>query len=183
MGVGVAVDLDRQRRFVISGLPEGTYQLSYLRPSLGGLDRNYALADAAVRSGDTTTVLVQPADAEAVLAQACGLEDWVPLTGVVQGNVLMPGSSVTASGISVVAEWQEWRLPVAGPLQEGRNRYVSTETNVLGAFRLCGVPADLTSVEVTAGEGRTSVSTSTALSDDRPVVRITLRLPVRPDGG
>lgn len=184
VGVGVAVDLDRQRRFVISGLPEGTYQLSYLRPSLGGLDRNYALADAAVRSGDTTTVLVQPADAEAVLAQACGLEDWVPLTGVVQGHVLMPGSSVTASGITVVAEWQEWRLPVAGPLQEGRNRYVSTETNVLGAFRLCGVPADLTSVEVTAGEGRTSVSTSTALSDDRPVVRITLRLPGgAPDGG
>ena len=184
VGTGVAVDLDSERRFVIPRLPEGTYQLSYLRPSLGGLDRNYALADAIVQSGDTTAVHLQPPDPGMVLAQACGLEEWAQSTGVVQGHVLLPGSRVAAPGITVVARWEEWRPTTGGAWPQGRARNVSTETNALGAFRLCGVPADLTSVEVSAGEGRSAVSLNTTLSEERPVVKITLELArVPPEGG
>lgn len=32
--------------------------------------------------------------------------------------------------------------------------HVATETNSIGAYRLCGIPADLAGVEVTAGGGR-----------------------------
>ena len=65
VGVGVAVDPDSEGQFEIPGLPPGTYQVSYLRPSLGGLDRDYPLADAVVRFGDTTTVRLEAADAGA----------------------------------------------------------------------------------------------------------------------
>lgn len=63
-------------------------------------------------------------------------------------------------------------------------RNVATETNSLGAFRLCGVPTDLTSVEVSAGEGRNVVSLNATLSEENPVVKITLELArVPPKGG
>lgn len=183
VGVGVAVDLDSGGRFAIHGLPEGTYQLSYLRPSLGDLDRNFALADAIVRSGDTTTVRMRAADPDAVLARACGLEEWVPQTGVLEGHVLLPGSNLAASGIRVMAKWEEWRTAGTGPWQ-GRGMHVSTETNSLGAFRLCGVPTDLTSVEVSAGEGRSVISLNATLSEENPVAKITLELArVPPEGG
>ena len=176
VGAGVAADLDSEGRFVISGLPEGTYQLSYVRTSLGGLDRNHALADAMVQSGDTTFVHLQPPDPAAVLARACGQEEWDPVTGVVQGHVLLSGSRVAASGITVVAQWEEWRPTTRGAWPRGRARYVATETNALGAFRLCGVPADLTLVEVTAGEGRDRVTVDAVLSWAEPVSNITLQL-------
>ena len=183
VGVGVAVDLDSEGRFAIPGLPEGTYQLSYLRPSLGELDRNYELTDAIVRSGDTTTVRMQAADPDAVLARACGLEEWAPYAGVVEGHVLLPGTNLAASGIRVMAQWEEWRTTGTGPWQ-GRGMHVATETNSLGAFRLCGVPTDITSVEVSAGEGRNVVSLNTTLSKDKPVMKITLELArVPPEGG
>ena len=98
MGVGVAVDLDSEGRFEIPGLPPGTYQLSYLRPSLGGLDRDYPLDDAVVRFGDTTTVRIEAADRDAVLARACGLREWTPYTGVLQGHVLLTGSRLEGVG-------------------------------------------------------------------------------------
>ena len=183
VGVGVAVDLDPEGRFVIPRLPEGTYQLSYLRPSLGGLDRNYALADAVVRSGDTTTVRLQAADRDAVLARACGLEKWTPYTGVLEGHVLLPGSKLAASGARVVAEWDERGSKEAGPWQSRSKRLVS-ETNSLGAFRLCGIPMDHTGIKVTAGGGPHRVSVDAALSEEEPVVTITLELAGEPpDGG
>ena len=175
VGAGVAVDLDSEGRFAIPGLPEGTYQLSYLRPSLGELDRNYAVADAIVRSGETTTVRLQAANPEAVLARACGLEEWAPQTGVLEGHVLLPGSNLAASGIRVVAKWEDWRATDAGPWR-GRAMNVSTETNALGTFRLCGIPTVFTRIEVSAGEGRNAVSLHATLSEERPVMKITLEL-------
>ena len=53
---------------------------------------------------------------------------------------------------------------------------VATETNSIGAYRLCGIPTDLAGVEVTAGEGWDRVSAAAALSEDKPVVTITLEL-------
>ena len=182
VGVGVAADLDSDGLFEIPGLPPGTYQLSYLRPSLGGLDRDYPLADAVVRFGDTTTVRLEPADPGAVLARACGLREWTPYTGVLQGHVLLTGSRLAASGTRVVARWEKWRSAGSGPLQ-GRAMHVATETNAIGAYRLCGIPTDLTGVEVTAGEGRDQVSATAILSEERPVVTITLELVREPPDG
>lgn len=176
VGVGLAVDVDWEGRFVIPGLPEGTYPLAYLRPSLGGLDWDYGLADADVRLGDTTTVSLEPAHPHRVMAQACGLAQWKPFTGVLEGQVLLPGSGLPAPGIRVVAEWFE-----SGAINpravDGMIMTAVAQTNAMGTFRICGIPTDRTTVEVTAGERTIRVSASTIMSDEEPVVKITLRLP------
>lgn len=179
VAVGLAVEVDWEGRFVIPGLPEGTYPLTYLRPSLDGLDWNYSLADAVVRLGDTTAVTLQPAHPHQVLAWACGLDQWKPYTGVLEGQVLLPVSGLAAQGIRVVAEWFE-----SGAINpravDGMVMTAVAETNVMGTFRICGIPTDRTTVEVTAGERTTRVSTTTIMSDAKPVVKMTLWLPRRP---
>ena len=178
--VGLATDVDAKGRFAIPGLPEGTYELAYLRPSLGGLDWDYPLAEADVRSGDTTRVSLQPAHPDRVLAQACGLDLWKPYTGVLEGHVVLslPGSA--APGIRVVAEWFE---PHPTDPLKGRAMTAVALTNSVGAFRFCGIPTDRTTVEVTAGERTNRVSVTMIMSDNKPVAKLTLQLPGAPSGG
>ena len=182
VGVGLAAEVDWEGRFVIPGLPEGTYPLAYLRPSLGGLDWDYSLVDAAVLLGDTTTVTLQPAHPHRVLARACGLDEWKPYTGVVEGQVLLPGSGLAAQGIRVVAEWFESGTMNSGGVL-GTVMTAVAQTNVMGTFRICRIPTDRTTVEVTAGERSSRVSATVNLFDDTPVVKITLQLPSRPGSG
>ena len=172
--VGLASDVDSEGRFMIPGLPDGTYELAYLRPSLGGLDWDYPLAEAVVRSRDTTTVSLQPAHPHRVLAQACGLDQWKPYTGVLEGHVVLPPSGSAAPGIRVVAEWYE---PHTTDPLEGRVMTAVARTNSMGVFRFCGIPTDRSSVEVTAGERANRVSVTTIMSDEKPVAKITLQLP------
>jgi len=180
LGSDVSADVDSNGRFVFPGLPEGAYELAYLRPSLEELDWDYPLAEAVVRSGDTTTVSLQPAPPRRVLAQACGLDQWKPYTGVLEGLVLLPGSGLPAPGIRVVAEWHEYRaISVRG--LEGSAMTAVSHTNPMGAFRFCGIPMNFTRVEVTAGERAPRVSVTATMSDEKPVVKITLELP--PGGG
>ena len=178
--VGLTTDVDAEGRFVIPGLPDGTYELAYLRPSLGGLDWDYPLTEAVVRSGDTTTVNLQPAHPHRVLAQACGLDQWKPYTGVLEGHVVLPLPGSVAPGIRVVAEWYE---PHATDPMEGRAMTAVARTDSMGAFRFCAIPTDRTSVEVTAGKRANRVSVTTTLSDEKPVGKITLRLPGMSSGG
>ena len=182
VGVGLAAEVDREGRFVIPGLPEGTYPLAYLRPSLGGLDWDYSLVDAVVLLGDTTKVTLQPAHPHRVLARACGLDQWKPYTGVVEGQVLLPGSGLAAQGVRVVAEWFESGTINSGGVY-GTVMTAVAQTNVMGTFRICRIPTDRTTVEVTAGERSSRVSATVNLFDDTPVVKITLQLPRRPDSG
>ena len=178
VGAGVAMDVDPDGRFGIAGLPDGIYRLAYLRPSLRGLDRDHVLADIPVRGGDTTTVRLRAAEPNAVLARACGLEEWKPETGVVHGYVTLEESGSAAAGVTVAAEWMEFSGRGLGRLWATR-RSVTTGTNAMGAFRLCGVAADHTTVTVTATTGARAqeVSVDLALSADEPVSAVSLRLP------
>ena len=178
--VGLAADVDAEGRFVIPGLPEGTYELAYLRPSLAELDWEYPLAEVVVRLKDTTTVSLQPAHPHRVLAQACGLDQWKPFTGVVKGDVVLPLPGSAAPGIRVTAEWYE---PHATDPFGGRAMTAVALTNSRGAFRFCGIPTDRTTVEVTAGERTNRVSVTMIMSDDKPVATIPLQLPGAPSGG
>ena len=178
--VGLAADVDAEGRFVIPGLPEGTYELAYLRPSLAELDWEYPLAEVVVRLKDTTTVSLQPAHPHRVLAQACGLDQWKPYTGVVKGDVVLPLPGSAAPGIRVTAEWYE---PHATDPFGGRAMTAVALTNSRGAFRFCGIPTDRTTVEVTAGERTNRASVTMIMSDDKPVATITLQLPGAPSGG
>ncbi len=178
--VGLAADVDAEGRFVIPGLPEGTYELAYLRPSLGELGSEYPLAEVVVRLKDTTTVSLQPAHPDRVLAQACGLDLWKPYTGVLEGHVVLPMPGSVAPGIRVEAEWFE--AHPTDPLK-GRAMTAVALTDSKGAFRFCGIPTDRTTVEVTAGKRTNRVSLTMIMSDDKPVATITLQLPGAPPSG
>lgn len=178
VGLGEAFDVDRDGRFVIPGLPEGTFQLAYLHPRMDGLDWEYPVANVPVQFGDTSTVSLQPAHPHQVLAQACGLEDWKPFTGVLHGQVVVSGTGSPAPGITVTAQWHETRSrnPRDG---SGRAMNAVSVTNANGVFRFCAIPTDFTPVEVTAGEYQNKATGNATLSDDRPVMQITLELPGR----
>lgn len=178
VGVGVVMDVDPDGRFGIAGLPDGVYRLAHLRPSLRGLDRDHVLADVPVRGGDTTTVRLRAAEPNAVLARACGLEEWEPETGVVHGYVTLGESGSAAAGVTVAAEWMEFSGRGLARLR-ATQRSVTAETNEMGAFRLCGIAADHTTVTVTAtAEARAQeVSANLSLSRDEPVSAVSLRLP------
>lgn len=175
VGTGVEAGVDTRGRFTIRGLPEGAYQLAYLRPALMGLDRDYALTDVRVTGGDTTAVRLRAPDPREVMATACGadLETWDPDSGVILGRVADADSRV-APGIPVVAQWTAG-LDVP-PRLRVRYRSEQTETGPAGEFQLCGVPADYRAVTVTAGSGMSRVSEDLILSEEKPVVAVSLEL-------
>ena len=177
VGAGVVADVDSRGRFTIAGLPDGVYRLAHLRPSLRGLDRDHVLDDAVVRGGDTTFVRLRPADPNAVLARACGQEEWTPETGVVHGYVVLEESGSAAPGVAVTARWMDfsgrglWRL-------RAREMYSTAMTDAAGAFRLCGVAANHRTVTVTATtDSDQEVEMQLSLSYDEPVSAVVLRLP------
>lgn len=174
VGIGVEAQVDSHGRFTIAGLPEGTYRLAYLRPSMGGLDRDYPIAEARVESGDTARVRLEAADRHEVLATACGTGDWDPTQGVLVGYVFEEATRF-AAGVPVVAEWMVWIE--AGRRLRAQRRSESTETGPLGEFLLCRVPADHSTITVTAGtatDDRTSAEV--ILSPEEPVAEVSLVL-------
>lgn len=176
VGVGAEVELDAEGRFEIGDLPAGAYQVALLQPALLGLDRGYALADADIFPGDTARVQLAAPSANAVMAAACGMdaEDWVAGTGVVLGDVVEADSRVAVAGATVMAEWTNvTRLRAS---LQAETRSIETATNELGAFRVCGVPLDGTTISVTVSQDGRRSSGEVWLSAAEPVGTVSLRL-------
>jgi len=175
VGTGVEAGVHGDGRFTIRGLPEGVYQLAYLRPALMSLDRDHALTDVRVTGGDTTAVHLRAPDPHVVMARACGAVEgtWDPGKGVILGHVADADSRV-APGIPVVAQWVVG-LEVA-PRLLVQHRAEETETNPAGRFLLCNVPADHRTITVTAESGESRASEDVILSREGPVVAVSLEL-------
>ena len=173
VGLGVEVAVDEGGGFAIAGLPEGSYRLAHVRPSLLGLDREYVVADARVVTGDTATVRIEAPSRHQVLAAACQVEEWNPERGVLLGDV-SDGGGRTLAGIEVVAEWVVVR-DIAVRLS-AETRREEAMTNRLGEFRICGVPVDRQTIAVTAGSGEERASKEVVLSPEGPVGRVSLTL-------
>lgn len=176
VGLGAEVELDAEGRFEITDLPAGAYQVALLQPALRGLDRGYALADADIFPGDTAQVQLEAPSASAVMAAACGMEaeNWVPGTGVVLGDVVEADSRIAVAGATVVAEWSTFNRLRARLV--GQARKIETATDGLGAFRVCGVPADGGTVTITVSLNGQHFSSELSLSAAEPVGTVSLRL-------
>ncbi len=176
VGSGAEVELDTEGRFEIGDLPAGAYQVALLQPALRGLDRGYALADADVFPGDTARLRLEAPAASAVMAAACRMEaeNWVAGTGVVLGDVVEADSRIAVVGASVVAEWSTFNR-LSGRLV-GEARTIETATDALGAFRVCGVPADGGTVTITVSLNGQRSSTQVSLWAVEPVGAVSLRL-------
>ena len=173
VGTGIQTALDESGGFAFEGLPEGSYRLAHVRPYLMGVDREYAVADAMVLPGDTTTVRVTAPPVHDVLAAACQVEESNQRTGILVGDVSdRQGRAVEA--INVVAEWVAVRN-LSGRMI-GQARTAEAVTNRLGEFRICGVPVDRYTITVTAGTGVERATTEVVLSREEPVGGVSLRL-------
>ena len=173
VGTGIQTALDESGGFAFVGLPEGNYRLAHVRPYLMGVDREYAVADARVLPGDTTTVRVTAPPVHDVLAAACQVEESNQRTGILVGDVSdRQGRAVEA--INVVAEWIAVRN-LSGRMI-GQARTAEAVTNRLGEFRICGVPVDRYTITVTAGTGVERATTEVVLSREEPVGGVSLRL-------
>ena len=173
VGLGIEAMVDEGGHFSIAGLPEGNHRLAHVRPWLLGLDREFAVADARVVAGDTTTIRVGPPAPEQVLAAACRSEEWDPATGVLLGDV-SDGRGAALEGVEVVAEWVAVRD--IGDRLSAEARTQNTTTDLLGEFRICGVPVDGYTISVTTGTGTTRVIEEIVLSPDVPIGWVSLRL-------
>ncbi len=173
VGVGLEAVVDEGGGFAIGGLPEGSYGLAHVRPSLLGLDREYVGAEASVVAGDTATVRIEAPSTDEVLAAACRVPSWNPATGVLLGEVADEGGR-TVEGIGVVAEWVVVSDIAARLSAEARRE--ETMTSRLGEFRICGVPVDHRTIAVTAGTGTENASQEVVLSPEEPVGRVSLTL-------
>ncbi len=176
VGSAAEVELDAEGRFEVGHLPAGAYQVALLQPSLRGLDRGYALADADIFPGDTARLQLEAPPPSAVMATACGInaEDWVPGTGVVLGDVVETDSRIAVAGATVMAEWSTFSRLRTRLL--GQARTIETVTDALGAFRICGVPADGGTVTVTVSLDGQRSSGEVSLSAAEPVGTVSLRL-------
>ncbi len=173
VGTGIQTALDESGGFALEGLPEGSYRLAHVRPYLMGVDREYAVADARVLPGDTTTVRVTAPPVHDLLAAACQVEQWNQRTGILVGDV-SDGQGRAVEAINVVAEWIAVRN-LSGRMI-GQARTAEAVTNRLGEFRICGVPVDRHTITVTAGTGVARATTEVVLSREEPVGGVSLRL-------
>ncbi len=142
-------------------------------PGCWGWTADLPVADARVVVVDTTTIRVEPPAPEQVLAAACRSEEWDPATGVLLGDV-SDGRGAALEGMEVVAEWVAVRD--IGDRLSAEARTQNTTTDLLGEFRICGVPVDGYTISVTTGTGTTRVTEETVLSPDVPTGWVSLRL-------
>ncbi len=166
VGIGTTAEVGEQGHFRFPNLPEGHYQLSYLHPSLAGIDRDFVVASARVAANDTAWVRLKPPRQADVLTRACGVEEWSADMGVLLGDVSGANAGAVAH-VPVVASWTTAQDRGGRPGAEERT--MATTTNALGAFQLCAVPADRRTLTVTAGSGRASASLDVRLSAEEPV--------------
>ena len=111
-----------------------------------GLDRTLVEAEVEVTAAGPNTVTLAPRSKTAVLAEICGLDEWVVETAVLLGEVLDRRTGVAVTGAEVRAVWQRFtKVKINAPvLIDGYEGSITTQTNELGAFRICGVPNDRT---------------------------------------
>jgi hypothetical protein len=177
IGVGAKADVDETGSFRLGGLPEGQYEIAYLRPELMGLDREFAVVQAGVDPGEVTEVLIDPLPQAEIMASVCGMDAWDPTTGIVVGGVVDSRAGVAVAGASVKAEWQRIAdVHLKRSRIAGWDRSIATRTDASGAFMVCGVPFDRT-ISVTASvEDRGSVRHEVFLSRGRPVEVLSVSL-------
>lgn len=160
VGTGFTAEVTETGHFRIEDLPPGRYRLAYVRAEMFGLDAAIVDSEVEVSPGATATVTMRPTSKDAVLAEICEQDEWRPGTAILVGEVLDPRTGVAVAEAQVSAEWQLIRdLQLSGSvLVDLSEQSITTKTNEVGAFRICGVPTDLElSVSVRIGDAHPTV--------------------------
>ncbi|MBX3133752.1 MAG: carboxypeptidase regulatory-like domain-containing protein [Gemmatimonadaceae bacterium] len=128
---------DQRGRFVFSGVPEGTYRVSYPALWLDSVGVAPPTVAVDVRSGRTTDIALVTGSRVALARTRCGGEMDAD-RGLVVGEV-RDARGQSLAGAIVVARWSE-TVVGGGPVQA--EEYISADTvGSDGRFALCGMLA------------------------------------------
>lgn len=139
-GTNHVASADARGRFTIASVLPGAYTLEVRTPSLDSAGIAYPMPLVFV---DTTVdVEVRAPTANQTIVAICGKTRLVA-PGVIVGTVVMRGDTLPPQRARVIAEWDEPRLHSSGDvttLVDRQIRWLETQAERNGTFRLCGVP-------------------------------------------
>jgi len=175
VGFGRMEPVDSLGHFEVSGLPEGRYQLAYLRPELMGLDASHVVSEVEVARGQKVQVQIESPPRPWVLAAACGVSEWEDGTGVLLGSIVNAQTAEPTKDVEVVATWQRVReIDLSAGTVDGSVRTITAVVGPQGSFMFCAVPTDQTITVSARSELGHSVSREVALTSAEPVARVSI---------
>ncbi len=128
---------DSAGRFVIEGVPEGRYTVSFEHPGLRAWGAVPGTDTVEVRAEEAAAVALASPSVETLVARDCTTEELREFPGVVMGVVTRAGE--TQPRAKVVLTWNRLN-PLARSLRVLRRETAADEH---GFYLVCGVPADV----------------------------------------
>jgi hypothetical protein len=140
---------DSSGRFLMQGLPGGTFTASFTHPRLDTLGIQATGVEAEILPGEASGVSLGIPSTPTILASACTPQERPPGTSVLVGVVRGTGSSEPLPRAQVEVRWSDFGLwqgagrtgRPAVALQE-RQQVMEALTDAEGRYRACGVPAE-----------------------------------------
>jgi hypothetical protein len=150
-GTHYAATTDQNGDFVLDGLTEGSYTLSFIHPSLDSLGVFFQGLPVDVVVGETVPVFLAGPSRKTLEDRLCGAVERRAGDAIVTGRVRRAGNPNPVSGASVSVEWRTYSQS-AGDLREARHE-VRLSTGAGGRYAVCGIPSGaVVAIEATQGE-------------------------------
>lgn len=163
--------------FALSGIPEGEYTMAFSHPALDSLGIIVPGSPVRTIPGGAARVELSVPSAPSVIAVLCG-ESARNSSGVLVTGSVRDQAGVPIAGADVRARWVgNWKSDNTNGFR-GQEREISTRTDAIGYYRLCGAAPDLP-LEIRGSLGKVAAASVTLQpSGARLVVRdLAVRLP------
>lgn len=175
-GTRVAAMTDSSGRFTLRGALPGAYLLEIRTPSLDSMTA-VERVPLTVTDG-TASIPLRVSSAQTIASAMCGAavgRGIARLTGIIEGRVLISDDSIASRRGTVIAEWVEG--------VDRQQRWLETNSDSLGRFRLCGVPLDATIALRAINSVGSSPQVVTELSGGTRIGRVSLTVDRALSGG
>lgn len=150
-GTATSAVTDSLGRFSFDSLPAGQYKLAFFHPLLDSMSvATPALAVAVPLAPGTAVVLAIPSPV--TLARTICSVDSVANTSLLLGRVTDPDTGEPVIGASVFVEWTDFEATRKKGL-ERTSRSVQGGSDATGAYRVCGLPAEVEAVVHASRDG------------------------------
>ncbi len=152
-GTPRAAVTDMDGEFVMEGVPEGGYEVSFTNPLLDSLGVSLRGEEINVRGEQSAGVLLESPPKGGILETLCGSPAGDPTPAVLTGTVWMTGTGEPVADATVDVEWEVREYRGA----ERRRGRIAVATDDKGRYRACVVPAGRgINVSATSGDFRSA---------------------------
>ncbi len=140
-GTSYATETDREGRFVLDGLPEGTFSAVFTHPRLDSLGVFSRPTQVTISPGITTTVTLAIPTTGPDPGASCNVEELAEGLWFLVGFVRDADSGEPLQGATVLMDWSTFEGQTISGLIE-RRRQLQTRSDPQGRFTGCGIPVD-----------------------------------------